>query len=149
MMVDMKTIKKLREATGAGVMACKKALKETGGDFEKAAALVKERGLAKISQKVSRATGAGYLEAYIHNNRAGVLLELRCETDFVARSDVFRELAHNLAMQIAAMGPADVDNLLFQPYIKNESITVDLLIKEAIARVGENIRVERFCRYEI
>lgn len=130
-------------------MACKKALKETGGDFKKAAALVKERGLAKISQKVSRATGAGYLEAYVHNNRAGVLLELRCETDFVARSEVFRDLAHNLAMQIAAMDPADVDNLLSQPYIKDESITVDLLIKEAISRVGENIRVERFCRYEI
>lgn len=130
-------------------MACKKALKETGGDFKKAAALVKERDLAKISQKVSRATGAGYLEAYVHNNRAGVLLELRCETDFVARSEVFRDLAHNLAMQIAAMDPADVDNLLSQPYIKDESITVDLLIKEAISRVGENIRVERFCRYEI
>lgn len=148
-MLDIKVIEKLREVTGAGVMACKKALKETGGDFEKAAALVKERGLTKTSQKVSRSTGAGYLEAYIHNNRVGVLLEIRCETDFVVRSEVFRDLAHNLAMQIAAMNPADIDNLLCQPYIKDESITVDLLIKEAISRVGENIRLERFCRYEI
>ena len=148
-MIDLKTIEKLRETTGAGVMTCKKALKETNGDLEKAAALVKEWGLAKVSQKVGRATGAGYLEAYIHNNRVGVLLELRCETDFVARSDVFKNLAHNLVMQIAAMAPTDVENLLSQPYIKNETTTVDLLIKEAISRVGENIRVERFCRYEI
>lgn len=148
-MLDIKIIEKLREATGAGVMTCKKALKETGGNFEKAAALVKKRGLVQISQKASRATGAGYLEVYVHNNRVGVLMELRCETDFVARSEIFQELAHNLAMQIAAMNPTDVDNLLSQPYIKDEAITVDLLIKEAISRVGENIRVERFCRYEI
>jgi elongation factor Ts len=148
-MFDIKVIEKLREVTGAGIMACKKALKETGGDFKKAAALVKKRGLAKISQKTERATGAGYLEAYIHNNRVGVLLELRCETDFVARSQVFKDLAHNLAMQIAAMAPADVDNLLSQVYIKDELIIIDSLIKEVISRVGENIRVEKFCRYEI
>lgn len=148
-MSDLKIIEKLRAATGAGIMACKKALKETKGNFEKAVILVKEWGLAKTEQKTSRATGAGYLEAYIHNRRVGVLLELRCESDFVARSEVFKELAHNLVMQIAAMNPTDVENLFSQPYIKDEAVTVDLLIKEAISRVGENIRVERFCRYEI
>jgi elongation factor Ts len=147
--MNIEIIQKLREATGAGIISCKKALEETAGDFERAVALIKERGLVKVAEKVERSTGAGYLEAYVHNNRVGVLLEIRCETDFVARSDVFRELAHNLAMQIAAMNPADVDNLLNQPYIKDESITVGDLIKEVIARVGENIKAERFCRYEI
>jgi len=148
-MVKVEVVQKLREATGAGIISCKKALEETAGDFKKAAALIKKRGLVKVAEKAERSTGAGYLEAYIHNNRVGVLLEIRCETDFVARSEVFRELAHSLAMQIAAMNPADVDNLLSQPYIKDESVTVGDLIKEVIARVGENIKVERFCRYHV
>lgn len=149
-MVDaLDLIQKLREATGTGIMECKKILAEAGGDFDKAAALIKERNLAKIEKKASRSTGNGYLEAYVHNNRVGVLLELRCETDFVARSNVFRELAHNLAMQIAAMAPADVESLLFQPFIKDESLIVEALIKEIIVKLSENIRVERFCRYEL
>ena len=148
-MADIGIIQKLRDVTGAGVMSCKKAFQETGGDFDKAVALIKERGLIKVEEKSSRSTGSGLLETYIHNGRVGVLLELRCETDFVARSEIFKELAHNLAMQIAAMNPADVDNLLVQPFIKDESKTIDALIKEAIARLGENTKVERFCRYEL
>ena len=148
-MVNIEIIEKLREVTGAGIMTCKKAIEETAGNFEKAVALIKKQNLIKVAEKASRSTGAGYLKTFIHNNRVGVLLEIRCETDFVVRSDVFKELAHNLVMQIAAMDPADIDSLLSQPYIKNELITVDDLIKETIARVKENIRVERFCRYEI
>ncbi|MEK7624490.1 MAG: translation elongation factor Ts [Patescibacteria group bacterium] len=148
-MADIEIIQKLRDLTGAGVMSCKKAFQETSGDFEKAVALIKEWGLVKVGQKSDRSTGSGLLETYIHNDRVGVLLEIRCETDFVARSEVFKELAHNLAMQIAALDPADVDSLLAQPYIKNEAIAIDALIKEAISRLGENIRVERFCRYEV
>ncbi len=147
--VSIEIIQKLRDATGAGVMACKKAFAEAKGDFEKAGALIKERGLVKVEQKSGRSTGSGLLETYLHNDRVGVMLELRCETDFVARSDVFKGLAHDVVMQIAAMEPADVDNLLSQPYIKNEAITVSDLIKDAIARVGENIQVKRFCRYEL
>lgn len=148
-MVNLDIIQKLRESSGAGVMACKKALEETGGDFDKAAALIRERNMGKVEQKANRATGAGHLEAYIHNKRVGVLLEVRCESDFVARSEPFKELAHNVAMQIAAMNPAAIEELLAQPFIKNESLSVENLLKDAIARLGENIRIERFCRYEI
>lgn len=142
-------VQKLREMTGAGVMESKKALEDAGGDFEKAVQLINERGLVKAEKKAGRATGAAILESYIHNNRVGVLLELRCETDFVVHSDPFKELAHNLVMHIAAMNPENVEVLLKQPYIKDEKMTVDALIKGVIAKVGENIQVARFCRYEL
>ncbi len=142
-------IKKLREVTGAGVMECKKALKEADGDFEKAISIIHERGLIKAEKKSDRSTGAGILWSYIHNERVGVLLELRCETDFVARNPLFKELARDLAMHIAAMNPLGVEELMAQNYVKDESIAVDFLIKQAVAKIGENIKVERFCRYEI
>lgn len=142
-------IKKLRKTTGAGMMKCKKALTESGGDFDKAVQIIQEIGLVIAEKKSERKTGAGLLKSYIHNERVGVLLELRTETDFVARSEPFRALAHELAMQIAAMEPKDVDNLLDQAYIKDETISVNDLIKATVAKVGENIKVERFCRYEL
>lgn len=142
-------VQRLREMTGAGVMECKRALEETGGDIEKAIRVIHERGLVRAEKKAGRATGAGLLESYIHNERVGVLVELRCETDFVARSAPFRELARNMAMQIAAMDPADLEALASQPYIRDESKTVGNVVKGAIATIGENIKVERFCRYEL
>lgn len=142
-------IKKLREITGAGIMDCKKALKDSRGDFEAAIKLIQERDLIKAEKKVGRSTNAGFLESYIHNGRVGVLLEIRCETDFVARSEPFKELAHNLAMQIISMNPESVEDLLKQFYIKDESLTVKQLVKGVIARVGENIEINRFCRYEV
>lgn len=142
-------IQKLREATGAGVMECKKALVESGGDFDRAIAIIHEQGLVKAEKRKERTTGAGVLESYVHNERVGVLLEIRCETDFVARSTEFKELAHSLAMQVAAMDPANADELLKQAYIKDESITVEELIKRVFTKVGENIRIGRFCRYEL
>ncbi|MDO8556881.1 MAG: translation elongation factor Ts [Candidatus Jorgensenbacteria bacterium] len=142
-------VKKLREATGAGVMECSKALKDTNGDFDAAVKLIEERGLTKALKKQDRSTGAGLLRSYIHNNRVGVLLELRCETDFVVRSDPFQELAHELVMHIAAMNPEDVKALLAQPFVKDESKTVEDVIKQVVAKTGENIRVERFARYEL
>lgn len=142
-------IQKLRDITGAGVIECKKALEEADGDFDKAIAIIHERGLIKAEKKSERTTGAGILESYIHNERVGVLFEFRCETDFVARSKEFKELAHNLIMQIAAMNPTSVEDLLKQTYIKDELLTVENLIKQTIAKFGENIRVERFCRYEL
>jgi len=145
----MDNLKKLRELTGAGVMECKKVLQEAGNDFEKALALIHERGLVKAESKKERNTGAGLLESYIHNERVGVLMEIRCETDFVGRSADFKELSHNLVMHIAATNPIDVEDLLKQPYVKNESLTVEELIKQSIAKFGENIKVERFCRYEL
>lgn len=142
-------IQKLREITGAGVMECKKALEEVNGDFDKAISIIHEKGEVLAEKKSGRTTSAGILESYIHNERVGVLLEFRCETDFVARSKEFKELAHNLAMQIAAMNPASIDDLLAQAYIKDEALTIDSLIKNAVAKFGENIKVEKFCRYEI
>ena len=139
----------LREITGAGVMECKRALEEAGGDIERAKEIIYERGLVKAESKQERATGAGFLYSYIHNNRVGVLLEVRAETDFVVRSDPFRMLAHELAMQIAAMGPETVEELLAQEYIKDPSMKVADLIKSTTAKVGEHIKVERFTRYEI
>jgi elongation factor Ts len=142
-------IKKLREATGAGVMECKKALEDGGGNFEKAVKLIGERGLAKAETKANRNAGAGLLKTYVHNNRVGVLLEVHAETDFVLRSEPFQELAQDLVMHIAAMNPESVDALLTQPFVKNESVTVADLIKGTTAKVGEHIKVERFCRYEV
>ncbi len=142
-------VQRLREATGAGVMECKRALEDAGGDFDQAVKLIGERGLVKAEKKAGRTTGAGLLESYIHNGRVGVLLELRSETDFVAHSEPFRTLAHELAMQIAAMAPAGVPELMAQPYIKDVEKTISILVKGTIAKVGENIRVERFCRYEL
>lgn len=142
-------VKKLRTITNAGVMECKKSLEEAGGDFEKAIAIINERGLARAEKKSERITGAGILESYIHNERAGAMLELRCETDFVAKNPAFKELARDLSMQIVAMNPASIEDLLQQAYIKDESLTVENFIKQTIAKFGENIRVERFCRYEI
>ena len=130
-------------------MDCKKALDEAGGDLDRAISIINEKGLIKAAKKADRVTGAGFLESYIHNNRVGVLLELRCETDFVARSEPFKELAHNLVMHIAAMNPATSEELMGQPYVRDEKITVENLIKGVIAKTGENIQIARFCRYEL
>lgn len=140
---------RLREATSAGVMDCKKALDDAGGDFDKAKQLIFERGVAKAEKRAERKTGAGLLETYVHNGRIGVILELRCETDFVAKTDVFKTLAHDLVMHIASMNPETPEELLKQPFVKDESITIGDLVTQAIAKTGENIKVERFCRYEI
>ena len=130
-------------------MECKRALQDAKGSFEEAVRLIHERGLVKARKKEGRSTGAGLVESYIHNERVGVLLELHSETDFVVRSDPFRKLAHELAMQIAAMAPENVNALLKQPYIKDETLTVGDLVKRTVAQVGENIKVERFARYEV
>ena len=145
----LNNIQKLRDITGAGVMECKKAMEEAMGDIEQAVRIIHERGLLKAEKKQARSTGAGLLESYVHNERIGALLELRCETDFAAKSKDFQDLAHNLAMQVAAMAPQDIDDLLKQMYIKDESLNIESLIKQVIAKVGENIKIERFCRYEL
>ncbi|MEK7554633.1 MAG: translation elongation factor Ts [Patescibacteria group bacterium] len=145
----MNSVQKLREATGAGVMDCKRALDDAKGDFAAALKLIEERGHAKAAKRADRETGAGVLESYIHQGRVGVLLDLRSETDFVANADPFRALAHELAMQIAAMNPGTVDELLAEPYIKDAGMTVHDVVKSAMAKLGENIRVNRFTRYEL
>lgn len=131
------------------MMDCKRALDDAKGDFDAAKLLIMERGIIKAEKKADRATGAGLLETYVHNGRVGVLLDLRCETDFVVKSDPFRLLAKELVMQIAAMNPASVPELLAQPYIKDPATTIEQLVKNTIAKVGENMKVEKFCRYEL
>jgi len=142
-------VKQLRNETGAGVMDCRKALEEAQGDLDKAREIIQEKGLLKATKRAGRNTGAGVLESYIHNNRVGVLLELRCETDFVARSDEFKNLAHDLVMHIAALNPKDLETLLEQPFVKDDSQTIDQLVKGVAAKTGENTQIEKFCRYEI
>lgn len=143
------SIVKLREETGAGVMDCKRALADAAGDYEKAKALIAERGLAKAAKKGERATGSGLVYAYVHQDRVGVLLELRCETDFVARTEDFHALAKEIAMQIAAMDPESPEALMAQEYVKDPSKTVEQFMKATVAKVGENIQVARFTRFAL
>ncbi|HTY39642.1 MAG TPA: translation elongation factor Ts [Candidatus Paceibacterota bacterium] len=147
--VTANDIQKLREMTGAGVMECKRALIDAAGDFDRAKELINERGLAKVEKRAGRDTGAGIIHSYIHNGRIGVLLDMRAETDFVVRSEPFQKLVHEVAMQISAMAPETVADLLKQPYIRDESKTIEQLVNEVIALVGENIRVNKFSRMEI
>ncbi|MCY3918383.1 MAG: elongation factor Ts [Chloroflexi bacterium] len=164
MTVSVDDIKALRAETGAGVMACRTALSEADGDLEQARALLRERGVATAAKRAHRDTAEGIVESYLHRGRIGAMLELNCETDFVARTDVFKELAHDIAMQIASMNPqvidaadlpADADGdpaelaLLSQTFIKDPSKTIQDLITDAVATTGEKIAVRRFARYEL
>ncbi len=149
-MINSEQIKKLREETGASVVECKKALDSSGGDFKKSLQILQEKTSQSIEKKADRETKAGVIEPYIHNSgKVGVLLKLVCETDFVARNDAFKELAHNLAMHIAAMNPKDEKELFEQSYIKNPDQIIKDLINEKISKLGENIQMKTFVRYEI
>ncbi len=130
-------------------MDSKRALSDAKGNFDAALGLLKERGLLKVEKRAGRETGAGLIHSYVHNERIGVLLDVRAETDFVVRSEPFRKLAHDLAMHIAAAAPADVKSLLGQPYVRDESKTVADVVNDVIARVGENITVKEFHRLEV
>jgi len=139
----------LREETGAGIMDCKRAMEEAGGDLGKAKQILMANSAAKAAKKADRETGAGLLESYIHGGRVGVLLEVRMETDFVAKSDPVKQLAKDVALQIASMAPETVEELLQQPFIKDPSITIEALLKNTIAVVGENMKIARFARYQV
>ncbi len=147
--VTVEAVQKLRELTSAGVMDCRKALIEAEGDFDAAVKIIHEKGLAKVEKRADRETGAGLVQSYVHNERIGVLVDLRAETDFVVRSEPFRILAKDVAMHIAAAAPENVEELLAQPYIKDESRTVKDIIGEVIAKVGENVSVKQFYRIEV
>ncbi len=193
--ITTEMIKELRARTGAGILECKKTLQETGGDIEQAIQLLRERGLAKAAKKAHRATSQGVVACYIHTgNQIGAMVELDCETDFVARTPEFQQLAYEIAMHVAAISPQFVSRdqvpaeviererhilteqarqegkpdhviervvegrlekffgetvLLEQPFIKDQEITVGDLIKQSIAKFGENIVVRRFCRFAV
>lgn len=147
--MDTQLLKKLRSETQAPINDCKVAIEEAGGDYEKALKIIRSRGLDKAAKKSGRETGVGFIETYIHGGgKIGVMLELRCETDFVARNEMFRSLAHDVAMQVAAMNPETVESLLEGPFIKDASLTINQLIQSVVGKIGENIKVSRFTRYE-
>lgn len=150
MTISTDLIKQLREKTAAGIADCRVALEEAGEDIKKAEEILKKKGFEKAAKKADRITGQGLIESYIHgNSRVGVLVEILCETDFVARTDEFKNLAHEVAMQVAAMNPKDVKTLMEQEYIRDASKKVGDLVKEAIAKLGENINIAKFERFEI
>lgn len=195
MEITTQMIKELREATSAGVLDCKKALQESNGNFEEAAEYLREKGLAAVAKRSDREASEGLVHAYIHpGNRVGVLLEVNCETDFVARTDTFQDLTHNLALHIAFAAPKHLTRedvpeeeiesekrlyrnqaleegkpehiidrivegklekyfeqvcLMEQPYVKDEEKTVQELFNDAIAKLGENVIMRRFTRYEL
>lgn len=195
MAVTLELIKELRELTGVAMMSCKKALEETDGDFQKALELLRKKGEAKAVERGERSTSQGVVTSYIHsNNRLGVLIQLGCETDFVARNEDFQNLAKDIAMQIAATNPLTISpeevshelvekerqiwreqlinegkkeamlenimagkekkfreetSLLKQQFVKDPEITVEQLISNAIAKIGENIKVVRFARFSL
>jgi elongation factor Ts len=165
MRISVEAVKELRNRTNVGIADCNKALLEVGGDIEKAIEFLKQRGIAIAEEKKDASATEGVIEAYIHHTkRIGALVELNCQTDFVARTAEFKELAHDLAMQIAATSPQFLTSeevppetetdpqaacLLSQPFIKEPTKTVQEIIAETIAKVGENIKVRRFARFEL
>lgn len=195
MTITTEMIKQLREATGAGILDCRKALEQSGGDFDGAVDFLREKGLATAAKRADRDASEGMVELYSHGQgRVGVMVEVNCETDFVARSEAFRRLAHEIALQIAASAPHYIKEgeipasvleheaeiararareegkaepvlprivegrlekfkdevvLMRQPYIRDESITIEKLILQNIAAIGENVIVRRFTRWEL
>lgn len=147
---DISLLKKLRNETSASIADCRVALEETDNNFEKAKEWLKKRGLEKAEKKADRETSQGLVESYIHaGGKVGVLVVLLCETDFVAKTDEFKNLAREVGMQIAAMNPESTDALLKQAYIRDASMTIEDLIKSVIGKLGENITLREFTRYEI
>ena len=163
-MITIDKIKQLREETGVSITECKKALEESVGDLKMAKEILRKRGQDFAKKRIEKETEQGIIEGYIHSGKKiGVMVELRCESDFVAKSDSFQKLAHELCLQIAAISPEEVDELhssppfvnarvtelLGQPWIKDESKNIKELIEEHIAKFGENIILKRFVRYEL
>lgn len=170
--ITLDMVKKLREMSGAGVMSCKKALTDTGGDLEEALELLREKGLSLAAKKANRETREGLISSYVHfGGKIGVLVELNCETDFVAKTDDFKQLAKDISMHIAWSNPRFLSRdevskeiikrekdqekyfsqvcLLEQPFLKDNEISVNNYLSSVIARMGENIRIRRFARYQL
>lgn len=150
MAINIEDLKKLRTETSASIGDVRQALEESDGNMDKARDWLKKKGFERAEKKGDRVTEQGLVESYVHSNgKIGVLVELLCETDFVARTDEFKELAHEIALQVSAMNPKNVEELLEQDYIRDSSKKINDLIKETIAKLGENITLKRFSRLEI
>jgi elongation factor Ts len=146
MNISLDLLKKLRQDSSAGVADCRQALEDVNGDYAKAKKLLIERGMEKAAKKEGKETSQGVVESYVHSGKIGVLVEVRCETDFVARTDEFKNLAHEIALQVASMNPKSVEELLKTDYIRDTSVTIAQLVKQTVAKVGENITIAQFTR---
>lgn len=143
-------IKKLRDKTGAGVMDIKKALAESKGDLKKAEKIIRDKGLAKAKKKADREVTSGLVYAYLHQTgKIGAMVEVACETDFVASNEEFKGLTKEIAMQVASMNPKNVEELLKQDYFRDTSKKVEEILKELIGKIGENMKIVRFVRFEL
>lgn len=142
--MDIETIKKLREQTGAGVMDASKALEEAGGNYDKAVEILKAKGVEKAAKKSDREIKAGKVFSYVHSGRVGALLKLGCETDFVAKNDAFVSLGNDIVMQIVSMGPENIEELLEQDFVKDASRKIKDLISDTVSKTGENITIVEF-----
>lgn len=150
MKISISQVKKLREQTGAPIMECRVALRQAQGKLDMAKEILRKKGLEKADKKSQRKVGAGLVEAYTHTDgKIGVLVEVLCETDFVSRNPDFKNFVHELALQVAAMNPKNVDELLSQPWIRDETKKVSDLVKEKIAQFGENIKISRLERFAL
>lgn len=146
---QLANIRLLREKTQAPILEIKKALEKSNNDIKKAEVALKEWSDKKAASKAGEATSAGIVESYIHAGKVGSMVVLSCQTDFVARTDEFKKLAKEIAMQIASMEPRDVNDLLKQTYIRDSKKTVEQLVKEAVAKLGENIKIKKIIRFTI
>lgn len=148
--ISVDQIRKLREKTGAPMLRVKKVLEEVNGNEKKAKIILEKEGHKVVAKKAERKTSQGLLEAYVHHSgKVASLVEVLCETDFVARNDVFKQLAHNLALQVASMNAKNAQELQNQEFIKDPSKNISDLLKEAIVKTGENIRIGRIYRVEL
>lgn len=147
---SLEDLKKLREETGARVMDCKKALEEADGDMEKAKKAVEARGLARAEKTADRETKAGFIAHYIHNTgMTASMVEILCETDFVAQNDEFRKMAKDIALHIVAMSPENVEELLGQDFVRDPSNTIQGMLKALSGKIGEKMMISRFVKYEV
>lgn len=150
MKISIELVKQLRDETSASIGDCKAALDEAKGNLEKAKEILRKKGIEGAAKKAERVAGQGIVDSYVHQNgKVGALVVLSCETDFVARTEEFKQLAHEISMQAAAMNPKDVEELLKQEYIRDSSKTIEHLIKETIGKLGENIVLKSFSRSEV
>lgn len=148
-MISAEAIKKIREITGAGVMDVKNALDEAQGDEKKALEILKKRGAVIAEKKAERETSQGLIETYTHMGKIGAMIEVNCETDFVAKNPEFKEFVHDLALQVASLDSDKMEDLLKMDLIKEPGKTVQELLTEKIAKIGENIVIKRFVRYSL
>lgn len=148
-MSELNVLKQLREETGVAIMDIKKALDEAGGDVAKAREILKQRSAMIVEKKAGRVTKQGLIETYTHLGRIGAMVEVNCETDFVARNEDFKAFVHDLVLHVASMNPADMDELMQQPFFKDEKVTIRQMLDDLIGKIGENIQIRRFARFEL